>query len=594
MILQALTQYYEDLVKRGEEELPVFGFSRVAVSAILQIDCHGNLVDLLPAVANNPKMKRYEVVPFQMKRSGSKAPAFFLCDNSQYVLGIERRGSTEKSKRCFTAFLQLHKSLLGNSNCIEAIALLRFLENWNPDTAFENEIITSSLSYCFNGSIVIRMIESSAYLHRVKEIVDIWNAYYPSTISEKVGVCLATGKTDRIARVHNSVKGIKSDSLSPNGWTLVCFDKDSTAFSSYGKLQGYNAPISEYAAFAYTSALNYLLVNSENAQRIGDTNIVCWAEGAEPQYQIFSFAALVGVKEFDLSEAVLWDAIRKLAKGKPVSEFGLDPKRAFYILGLSPNSTRLSVRFFYKDTFGNLMKNVNAHHERLEIIQPSYESTAFLTLSKLLGETINPASENERISPILAGATARSVFTGDMYPEALLAQVIVRIRAERNVSSIKAAMIKAYYLRKNEIKPERVVKEGAMNRELNDACVYLPYLLGRLFAVMEKCQIESSGGRDGIKRTIRDSYFTAAAATPNIAFQKLFALNEYHLRKLERDKPGKAFNLSKEKTDIISRITENIPSRFSMDESNAFYLGYYHQTQKYHVKKEEKNREFNK
>ena len=555
MILQALTQYYEDLETQREEKLPAFGFSRIGVSAILLIDCQGHLIDLLPAVTDDPRMKRFEVVPFQMKRSGSKAPAYFLCDNAQYVLGIERKGSTVKSKRCFSAFWKLHKDLLGESSCLEAIALLRFLDSWNPDTAFENEIITSSLSYCFNGLIVIRVVESSAYLHKVKEIVDIWNEYYPSTISEETGVCLVTGKTAQIARVHNSVKGIKAESLSPNGWTLVCFDKDSTAFSSYGKLQGYNAPISEYAAFAYTAALNYLLVNSENAQRIGDTTVVCWAEGAEPQYQTFSYAAMVGVKECDVSEADIRDAIRKLANGKPVSEFGLDPKRSFFILGLSPNSTRLSVRFFYKDTFGNLMKNVNAHHERLEIIQPSFESTALLTLSKLLGETI---SENKRISPILAGA-----------------------------------IIKAYYLRRNEIKPERVVTEGAMNKELNDACTYLPYLLGRLFAVMEKCQIESAGGKGGIKRTIKDGYFTASATTPNIAFQKLFALNEYHLRKLERDKPKIAFNLFKEKSDIISRITESIPSRFTMDETNAFYLGYYHQSQKHYAKKEEKDREFN-
>ena len=38
--------------------------------------------------------------------------------------------------------------------------------------------------------------------------------------------------------------------------------------------------------------------------------------------------------------------------------------RDSYILGLAPNAARLSVRFFYKNTFGELMKNVNAHYER--------------------------------------------------------------------------------------------------------------------------------------------------------------------------------------------------------------------------------------
>lgn len=127
-----------------------------------------------------------------------------------------------------------------------------------------------------------------------------------------------------------------------------------------------------------------------------------------------------------------------------------------------------------------------------------------------------------------------------------------------------------------------------MGVNLNESCTYLPYLLGRLFAVMEKAQIESAGGKENIKRTIRDSYFVSAASTPSSIFQKLFQLSEYHMRKLERDKPWFAHRLSRERTCIMSEVKETIPSRFTAEESNSFYIGYYHQMQKLYEKKEEK------
>ena len=49
----------------------------------------------------------------------------------------------------------------------------------------------------------------------------------------------------------------------------------------------------KYAAFAYTAALNHLLADRNNVQLIGDTTVVCWAEGADPAYQAFALAALL-------------------------------------------------------------------------------------------------------------------------------------------------------------------------------------------------------------------------------------------------------------------------------------------------------------
>ncbi|MBR1690104.1 MAG: type I-C CRISPR-associated protein Cas8c/Csd1 [Oscillibacter sp.] len=583
MILQALTKLYEDLQAQNKtQEIPVFGYSRVHISAILQIDLNGNLISIMPAVPDDPKKKRPEILPVQMKRSGVNAPPYFLCDNAQYVLGIEKNGATEKAKRCFQSFKAFHTKMLSEVCCQEAEAFLRFLEKWAPEEALENDIVQSSLVYCLNGPITIRISNTSKFLHEIPEILNLWDNYYPSTLSTETGICLVTGEKAQIARIHNSVKGIRADSLSPNGWTLVGFDKDS--FNSYGKQQGYNAPVSEYAAFAYTSALNYLLSNKNNVQKIGDTTVVCWAEGAEPQYQTFSWAMLNGAPPQGLRDNDLRAAVKRLTEGLPCEELGLDPKRPFYILGLAPNAARLSVRFFYRDTFGNLMKNINAHHERMEIVRPAYDKFLIIPLWAMLKETVNPNSRDKSASPVMAGAVARAIFTGGPYPAALLESTMLRIRAERVVTRGRAAIIKAYYLRNWKHHPKYSIIEEVMDVRLNKDCGYPPYVLGRLFAVMEEIQLDSADW--DLNRSIKDSYFTAAASTPSSAFQKLFPLSDYHLKKLKRDqsKSGRARRLEQEKASLVCLLTEPIPKRFTIDETNCFYIGYYHQVNR---KKEE-------
>lgn len=581
MILQALTRYYEELARRGGKEdqnIPSFGYSCAYVSAIAQIDLKGNLLAIVPAVEYDSKKKRAELVPFQMKRSGSNAPSYFVCDNAQYIFGIEKDGATEKSKRCFRNFKEFHLKLLNGVERPEVKALECYLNSWNPDLAFETEAIKSSLSFCFNGLIIIRVADTSSLLHEVPEVLQRWNDYFPSTLSNQIGTCLVTGKESRIARVHNSVKGIQADSLSPNGWTLVSFDKDSLAFSSYGKLQGFNAPVSEYAAFAYTAALNHLLADRENVQKIGDTTVVCWAESAEPQYQTFTFAALGGTQQITLSEGDVQNAVKKLAAGHPVPELNLKPEQPFYILGLSPNAARLSVRFFYRGTFGELMHNVNAHHERMEIVRPSYDRFKTISLWAMLRETVNPNSRDKSPSPVMSGATARAIFTGGLYPASLLEQTMLRIRAEREITRGKAAIIKAYYLRN----PNNECPKEVLTVALNEASTNPAYTLGRLFSVYEAVQ---EAANPSINTTIKDKYFNSAASTPAMIFPVLGNLSQKHLRKLDI---GKRIWYEKQITKLKALLGEEYPARMTLPQQGSFDLGYYHQTQKRYEKKEEK------
>ena len=122
----------------------------------------------------------------------------------------------------------------------------------------------------------------------------------------------------------------------------------------------------------------------------------------------------------------------------------------------------------------------------------------------------------------------------------------------------------------------------ALTVQLNEQTNYLPYLLGRLFAVLEGLQ---QSANPGINTTIKDRYFNSASATPAIVFPQLINLAQKHLNKLDG---GLAVYYDKQITELSSRITQTLPTRMSLAEQSAFQLGYYHETQRRYTAKTKK------
>ena len=137
------------------------------------------------------------------------------------------------------------------------------------------------------GNLVFRV--DGRKVEKDTAICEAWQRYRDGGESGVKMQCLVTGKEDEIAAVHPSVKGVRDAQSS--GAALVSFN--APAFCSYGREQNYNAPVGKYAAFAYTAALNHLLADSDHVQHIGDTTVVCWAEGADDAYPGF-FSAVIG------------------------------------------------------------------------------------------------------------------------------------------------------------------------------------------------------------------------------------------------------------------------------------------------------------
>ena len=573
MILQSLVKLYDALAERGTLEKP--GWLPAKVAWGIELDADGTLLRIMPLEKQITKGNKMVAVPQTMKvpapvKRTVGVAANFLCDNSSYVLGVDQKGKPERAKQCFAAFRARHHLLLDGCAHPAAAALLRFLDGWQPERAAEHPALADCLQdVTAGGNIVFQC--GGEYLHDIPELREAWQAAFEDDAEAEVRQCLVTGRRAPVAVLHPSIKGVMGAQSS--GASLVSYN--APAFESYGNNggQGLNAPVSTQAAFAYGAALNYLLTSPKNHMRMGETTVVFWADNAEDGYAQF----LMDMFDTGVTDQQLMDALKAIASGVHVqwNDATLEPDRCFCILGLAPNAARLSVRFFLVDSFGALMKNVRRHQEDLEIVRPADDTKNGLALWSLLQETVNQKSRDKTPHPQMVGDLARAILQGGAYPVTLYEQVQLRIRAEREITRGRAAIIKAYLLRQ----PNFMQKE-VLTVLLNEQTNYQPYLLGRLFSILEALQEKAN---PGINATIRDKYFSSASATPATVFPTLIRLSQAHLKKLDG---GWRIYFDRQIGEILGQISTNYPSRLSLQDQGVFQLGYYHQTQKRFTKKE--------
>lgn len=586
MILQSLVQYYEALEKKGKITSP--GWSRAKVSFALNLAENGELLGVIPLKreVERGKKKVWEpvamTVPRMVTRS-SGVSANFLCDNSSYLLGVDEKGKPERSLECFACAGKKHLERLEDADCPAARAVVNYFKTWKPELAAQHPALLEDLAEIMAGVNLVFCVDGT-YVQDDPDVRRIWENLCREIGDGPQGICLVTGKRTEIERIHGTIKGVRGAQSS--GAALVSFN--APAFESYEKEQSFNAPVGTYAAYAYTTALNYLLADQKHNTTIGDTAIVYWSEDGEEVYQnLFSSVVEPTVENQEIVHGVF----QKLAQGQAVAVdgvlSGLNLNQRFYILGLSPNAARLAVRFFYQDSFGNILNHIREHYERMEIVRPVFDQMEYLGIWRMLWETVNKKTKDKKPAPNMAGSVYRAVIAGARYPESLYMAALGRIRAEQDdpdnrtskITRGRAAIIKAYLLKNKDMKGEITVG-------LNENCQNVAYILGREFAVLEAIQEEAN---PGINATIKDRYFNAACATPASIFPILLKLKNSHIRKI--DGKGKVVYYEKMLGQIQAQLpvtddqTVACPRRLSLEEQGMFILGYYHQTQKRYEKK---------
>lgn len=559
MILQALCDYYE-----RKPDLPRLGFETKAIPFVIEINSVGELVQIedTRTLEGKKKIARNFLMPQGVKKTSGVA-ANLLWDNAEYVLGVTSSGKPDRVQEQHAAFLAKLDALADKTDDAGLKAVRTFLQA--PDKAkleadpLWPEILETNPVMTFHLNGDLELVCQRSAIRAALENTD--------TDAEEI-TCLISGEQDGFERLHTAIKGVRGAQTS--GANIVSFNKD--AFNSFGKEQGANAPVGKRAAFAYTTALNYLL-SKESTQRIqvGDASTVFWSE--KHTYLEDSFADLFDEppKDDPAKQTRAIEALFNAPQTGALSDEG--GKTRFYVLGLAPNAARISVRFWQVGTVAEMSARILQHFEDLEINHASFEKP-YLSLFRLLVATASQGKW-ENIPPNLAGEFMRAILAGLPYPQTLLQAAVRRIRAEREVTYPRAALIKACLNRQARYSPSQ---EKEITVPLDDSNTNPGYRIGRLFAALEKAQEEAVNP----SATIRDRFYGAASSTPVTVFANLMKLKNHHLAKLEE---GRKRYFEKLIGQIMSDIND-FPAHLSLADQGRFAIGYYHQRQAFFTKSE--------
>lgn len=563
MILKALYDYYE---RKGN--LPRKGMELKEIGFLIVIDKEGHFVRF-----EDRRIDRNRAQSFLVKKhvNRTSAPlANYLYDNSAYVLGYSEKGDGEK---CFDTFKAKVKSILQEypqNDDIKAIDLFykndreALLEIFKQDVLW-NEIEKnlnkkfSTFSFLMEGESTI--VASKTELINTNDDKD----------SEGGQMCLVSGMRGNIVETTTATMIPGSQATAK----LVSFQV-SSGYDSYGKNKGYNAPISEDAEFAYTTALNHLLrSDSQNKFIIGNRTFVFWASkddeaGKQAEESIWD---MLGFKDNDDPDKNIIN-IRKVFESIYLGSIKTTLDDRFYILGLAPNSARIAVTYWADIPLKDFSEMILRHFKDMEIVDTRKEKKPYFGLHSLLA-TVSLEGKSSNVSPNLPDAVVKSIFQGLPYPQTLFASCIRRIRAEQNISITRAAILKAYLNRLNDN------NNNKLTVMLDTSNTNQGYLCGRLFAVLDKIQDDANN-----QRSIKERYINSASATPAAVFSTILNLSLHHSAKLNE---GRSVYFEKIKQEIVDKISaDGFPAHLDLQDQGRFFVGYYHQMQWFYTKNSDK------
>jgi CRISPR-associated protein Csd1 len=586
MILSSLAELYERYQEDPDVDVPARFWSREKAACRICLNEEGEVLAVIPyaeTVGKGTRKYRVMEVPEHQGRTSAPKP-YFLCDTAAYLFGMDEKKGAQK----FALSCKLHEQVLHGCESPAAQAVLRFFE----DADRSNRLGEQQHELLSEGGFCVFEFEpkqgNSILVHADPEVRDAWEKHCVETSQEEaesagvIGQCSVTGERAPLARLFPQVTGFVGANSA--GASLVSFNLD--AFESYGKKQAYNASISEQAAFESGQALRALLSDEHHRIRLGDdVTMVFWSDSPDEQEDECVFAMASGWFVDDEGKPAedvrtlqkISDIARAMKSGNPIPDY--DVNNGYHLLGLSPNAARLSVRFYFEETFGQLALNFDQYQQ--DIAMDGVKTTS---LWRLLQQTKAPG-RTSKLPSTLVHASYRAMFTGGDFPRALMDLIISRMRADhasRNVWDMgeRAAVLKACLARRWRLSGEAAHADKEVTMALNRDNTDIGYLLGRLFAVLERAQETAIGG--DINATIRDKYIGSASTTPARVFPGILRNAQNHLSKISKGSKGNAIFLDKLIGEIINAIngdTGAFPATLSIEEQGMFYIGYYQQRQ---------------
>lgn len=594
MILQELCNLYDRLKDDPAYEIPKPGYSLQKISFIVVLNPNGTLFDIQDARVQRGKkfVPREIFVPGTSKPSGSGLNPCILWDNAAYLLGFfepknpskisDEKKKIERTPKAFESSRAAHIALREKISAPQFQAVASFFEAWNPEKLTEE--LKAKLRPCSVNFGVFQVLGESRFVHDIPEIyqaLECQNSADAQGSIEKAQ-CLISGKVADIAELHApAIKGVPGAQSA--GAMLVSYNWN--AATSYGKKNGGNAPVSREAASAYCLTLNAILRKENHRFRLGDSTVVFWTGEKAAIENDFAFLLDTQSTQDDTKLQQIEAFLKNLRNADSPqtalarSGYSDSAETPFFMLGISPNAARLAIRFWHAGTLGKFLENLREHHRAMHLQCRGDKDPEFVPLLQILLQT---ARDKDGIPPLLGGALLRSVIENLPYPQALIQLVLNRIRVDGKINYVRASVLKAFLVRNFNHKN--------LTTMLDTTNENIGYLLGRLFATIEKTQEdktqEQSGKGAKLKTTIANKYYSSASSTPSIIFPILLNLYRKHIEFLQKSNPGLAISREKLTQEIFSKITK-FPNRLSIEIRSYFAIGYYHQTQAFFAKKEE-------
>lgn len=602
MLISALCDYYDELAKDGK--LVPECYKECDVHYLIALNPDGRIDDIIDwriteqTTAKNGKIKEVKkprtiLLPLRSEKPGIDFNMVEL--RPKYIFGLNFEKSvfspddkTDGAKQSHALFRDESLRRIEGLNSPVVNAFRNFLQNWIPEQETENPLLkniakgykNSYFAFCLSG-------KPDILLHEDSQIKKVWERYY---FTEKVSdstvmaQCAITGeKNQPIARIHNKINGLKGGNKTGN--VLICFD--SWAGCSYGNKQSYNSNISEAIVKKYKDALDYLLKDRKHKQFIDDITVLFWAEGGEKNddcvdvLNMLLFVSDSETADKEETDRMLSSLMTKAREGSVSEETinafeNIDENVNFYIVGLKPNASRISLKFIYRRRLGAMLSAIAEHQADMQIIGSEFRN---IPLWRLKNELKSPKSSKENIDTSLMTLLFKAIIYGTPYPNYLLSAMVTRIKTDRSINDVRAGTLKAFINRKARASGQKEEFKLALDKQNNNQA----YLCGRLFAVLEKIQKKSVG--EDLNRTIKDAYFSSAATKPALVFPKLISLSQHHMRKLDE----KFYNKLIE--EIIGKLDGEFPDTLMLTDQGRFMIGYYQQDKDFYEKQSGKSEE---
>ena len=566
MILKALYDYYNRC-----NNLPAKGLEEKEIGFLIVLSPNGQFLRFEDCRTGKDRARVY-LVKKHVGRS-SAAVANYLYDNSAYVLGYSEK-TNGKEQLYFDTFKEKVESIgdaFPDNKDITAIRKFygnsrdMIIELGSQDALWED--IKKNLSKKYS-TFSFRIEGDLKIVAEKKELLQLENSQDEANVTH---LCLVSGKHGPSVETTTATMIPGSQAIAK----LVSFQVNS-GYDSYGKTKCGNAPISEEAEFAYTTALNSMLQKgSRNKFMLGTRTFVFWASNnneasRETEKSLFDLLGYSEEANDDPNANLM--KVRKVFESIYSGMLKTDFDDKFYILGLAPNSARIAVVYWSETTLKDFAEKILRHFSDMEIHDTRKDKKPYMGIREIIS-SVTLGGKMSDATPNLPEAVVKSIFQGLPYPQTLYSACLRRIRAEQKLTITRAAIIKAFLNRQsNNNKKIDIMLDKNNNNQ--------GYLCGRLFAVLDKIQEDANN-----ISSIRERYMNAASATPSAVFATILNLSVHHSEKLDE---GRRIYFEKLKQEILDKVSaDGFPTHLDLQDQGRFFVGYYHQRQDFFTSKKE-------